>query len=86
MRSTQSSTNIYFKVFFKMASRSSDPTFIVNPTIVKVKDRLRPIFKELPLIAKKEDSVGAFSRVLDGVMYVEDATTYIHCTLEDIGT
>lgn len=69
-----------------MASGSSAPTFIANPTIVKVKDRLRPIFKEVPQIAKKEHSVGAFSRVPDDMMYVEDVRAYIHCTLEDLGT
>lgn len=69
-----------------MASGSSAPTFIANPTIVEVKDRLRPIFKEVPQIYKKEDFVGAFSRVPDGVVYVEDVRAYIHCTLEDLGT
>lgn len=69
-----------------MASGSSAPTFIANLSIVEVKDRLRPVFKEVPKIAKKEDLVGAFSRVHEGVMYVEDVRAYIHCTLEDLGT
>lgn len=70
-----------------MTSRSSSaPTFIVNPTIVEVKDRLRPIFKEVPQIAMKEDSTSAFLRVPDDVVYVEDVRAYIHCTLEDLGT
>lgn len=55
-----------------MASGSSDPTLIANPTIFKVKDRLKPVFKEVPKIAKKEDFAKAFSRVPDNVMYVED--------------
>lgn len=68
-----------------MASGSSAPTFIANLTIFEVKDRLRPIFKEVPLIAKKEDSTGAFSKIPDGMMYVEDVRAYIHCILEDLG-
>lgn len=66
-----------------MASESSfSPTFIVNPTVVQVKDRLRPIFKEVPQIAMKEDSTGVFSRVHDRMFYVEDVRAYIHCTLD----
>lgn len=65
---------------------SSAPIFITNPAIIKVKDRLRPVFKEVPQIAKKEDSAGAFCRVPEGVMYVEDVREYIHCTLEDLFT
>lgn len=69
-----------------MASGSSAPTFIANMTIVEVKDRLRPVLKEVPKIAKKEDSTRVFSRVPEGVMYLEDVRAYIHCTLEDLGT
>lgn len=44
-----------------MASGSSSaPTFIMNPTLVEVKDRLRPIFKEVPQIERKEDSISIF--------------------------
>lgn len=56
---------------------SSSPTFIVNPTVVEVKDRLRPIFKE--------DSIDTLLRVLDGIVYMEDVRAYIHYTLEDLG-
>lgn len=82
----KSSIDVHYQVFFEMASGSLAPTFIANPTIFKVKDRLRSVFKEVPKIAKKEDSVGAFSRVPNDMMCVEDVTTYIHCTLEDLGT
>lgn len=58
----------------------------MNPTIVEVKDRLRPIFKEFPQITIKEDSTSTFLMVPDGIVYVEDVRAYIHCTLEDLGT
>lgn len=37
-------------------------------------------------MATKEDSVGAFSRILKGVVYVEDVRVYIHCHIGDLGT
>lgn len=62
------------------------PTFIANPIIVEVKDRPRLFFKEVPQIEKKEDSLGVFSRVPDGIGYVEDVRANIHYTLEDLDT
>lgn len=37
-------------------------------------------------MATKDDSVGAFSHVLEGVVYVEDVRAYIHFHIEDLGT
>lgn len=37
-------------------------------------------------MATKEDLVGAFSHVQEGVVYVEDVRAYIHCHIEDLGT
>lgn len=65
---------------------SAIPTFVENPTVVEVKDRPRPIFKQYPHVATLEDSVGAFSHVPEGVVYVEDVRAYIHCHIEDLGT
>lgn len=68
------------------ARSSSAPTFIENPSFVKVKDYPRSIFKQCSHIATLDDSVGAFSRVPEGVVYVEDVREYIHCHIEDLGT
>lgn len=65
---------------------SSTPTFIANPIVVEIKDHPRPIFKTFPHIATLDDLVGAFLRVLKGVVYVEDVRVYIHCHIEDLGT
>lgn len=65
---------------------SSTPTFIANPTVVEVKDRPMPIFKPCPHIFTLDDSVGAFSRVPEGIVYVEDVRAYIHCHIKDMGT
>lgn len=70
-----------------MEVRSSfTPTFIENITIVEVKDHPRPNLKQCPHITTLDDSVGAFSCVLEGVVYVENIRAYIHCHIEDLGT
>lgn len=68
------------------AGSSSISIFVANPTVVEVKDHPRPIFKRYPHVATKEDSVGAFSCVAEGVVYVEDVRAYIHYHIEDLGT
>lgn len=68
------------------AGSSSVPTFIANPIVVEVKDRPRPIFKRYLHIAILDDSVGAFSRVPKGGVYVKDVRAYIHYHIEDLGT
>lgn len=37
-------------------------------------------------MATKEDTVGVFSRVPKGVVYVEYVRAYIHCHIKDLGT
>lgn len=68
------------------ARSSSAPNFIANPTAVQVKDHPRTIFKWCPHIATLDDSVGSFSHVLEGVVYVEDVRDYIHLHIEDLET
>lgn len=60
--------------------------FILNPTIVENVKCPRPIFKIIPEIAKKDDSVGAFSKIPKGVAFAEDPRIYIHCNIEDLGS
>lgn len=67
-----------------MAS-SSTPKFIANPTIVEVIKRPRPVFKLVPEIAKKDDSIGAFYQFPKGVVYAEYPRMYIHCHIEELG-
>lgn len=59
--------------------------FIANPTMIEVIKRARPIFKLVPKIAKKDDTLGAFSKIPKGVGYVEDPRIYIHCHIEELG-
>lgn len=61
------------------------PIFVANLTIVEVKDHPKPIFKRYPHVVTLDDSVGSISRVLEGVMYVEEVRAYIHCHIEDLG-
>lgn len=70
-----------------MESRSSyAPIFIANPIVLELKDLPRPILKWYPHVATKEDLVGAFSHIPEGVAYVEEVRAYIHCHIEDLGT
>lgn len=66
----------------------SAPTLadVATPIMVDIKDCPRPEFKQCPQITKVDDSISAFSKVLDGVLYVKDVRAYIHCTLEDLGS
>lgn len=70
-----------------MASRSA-PTLadVATPIVVDIKDHPCPKFKQCPQIAKVDDSINTFSRVLDGVLYVKDVRAYIHYNLEDLGS
>lgn len=65
---------------------SPAPVGVATPIFVDIKDRPHPIFTQCPQIAKVDDSISAFSRVPDGVLYVEDVCAYIHYTLEDLGS
>lgn len=67
-----------------MAS-SSTPEFIANPIVVEVVKHPRPVFKLVPKIAKKDDNIGAFSKIPKEVVYVEDPRMYIHCHIEELG-
>lgn len=66
-----------------MAS-SSAPEFISNPTVVEVIKYPRPVFQLVPEIAKKDDNIGAFSKIPKGVVFVEDPRMYIHCHIEEL--
>lgn len=67
-----------------MASTSAIE-YIVNPTIVKVIKRPRPVFQLVPEVAKKDDTLGAFSQSPKGVVYAEDPRIYIQCNIEELG-
>lgn len=69
-----------------LASRSAS-TLVGVATLVffDIMDSPHLVFKQCPHIAKVHDSVSAFSRDPDGVLYVEDDCRYINCTLEDLG-
>lgn len=45
----------------------------------------RPIFKIIPEVAKKDDTLGAFSKIPKGVAYAEYPRIYIHCHIEELG-
>lgn len=47
--------------------------------------RPRLVFKIIPEVAKKDDNLGAFSKIPKGVAYVEDPRIYIHCHIEELG-
>lgn len=67
-----------------MASTSAIE-YIANPTIVEVIKRPRPVFQLVPEIAKKDDTLGAFSQIPKGVVYAQDPRMYIHCNIEELG-
>lgn len=67
-----------------MAS-SSALEFIANPIVIEVIKPPRPVFKLIPKIAKKDDTLGAFSKIPKGVVYAEDPRMYIHCHIEEPG-
>lgn len=46
----------------------------------------RPIFKIIPEIAKKDDSIGSFLKIPKGVAYAEDPRIYIHYNIEELGS
>lgn len=71
---------------FEMASSSSIPEFILNPTIVENIKHPRLRFKIIPEIAKQDDFVVVFSKTPKGVAFAEDPRIYIHCNIEDLGT
>lgn len=64
---------------------SSTPEFIENPTVVEVVKRPRPVFQLGPKIPNQDDSIGAFSQIPKGVVYVEDPRMYIHCHIDELG-
>lgn len=57
-----------------------------TPITVDIKDHPRPVLKKCPQIVKVDDSIGAFSRVPNKVMHIEDVFAYIDCTMEDLGS
>lgn len=65
---------------------SSIPKFISNPTIVENIKLSRPVFKIIPQIAKKDDSIGTFSKIRKGVAYTEEPRICIHCNIEELGS
>lgn len=76
-------------IFLQIAMPSGSALALIDvvvPIVVDIKDRLHLVFKKYPQIMKVDDSVSAFSRVLDDVLYVEDVRAYIHCTLEELGS
>lgn len=54
-----------------MASRSA-PTLVdvETPIVFDIKDFPHQVFKKYPQIAKVDDSIGAFLRVPDDILYV----------------
>lgn len=69
-----------------MASSSSVPEFIANPTVVENVKCPRLVFKIIPEIAKEYDSTGEFSKIPKGVAFAEDPIIYIHCNIENLGS
>lgn len=67
-----------------MASTST-LEYIANPIVFKVIKHPRPMFQLVPEVTKKDDTVGAFSQILKGVVYAEDPRIYIHCNIEELG-
>ncbi|GLJ54638.1 hypothetical protein SUGI_1173840 [Cryptomeria japonica] len=67
-----------------MASTSAIE-YIANPTVVEVIKRPRPVFQLVPEIAKKDDTLGAFSQIPKGVVYAKDPRMYIHYNIEELG-
>lgn len=55
-----------------MMASTSAIEYIANPTIVEVIKRPRPVLQLVPEIAKKDDTLGAFSQIPKGVVYTED--------------
>lgn len=43
------------------------------------------MFQLVPEVAKKDDTVGAFSQIPKGFVYAEDPRIYIHCNIEELG-
>lgn len=56
-----------------------------NPIVCDVSERPRYMFKKHPFISQVDDPLGAFSRVLENVLHIEDIRSYIHCKFECIG-
>ena len=50
-----------------------------------VSDRTRYVFKKNPFVSLLDDPIGAFSKVSDNVLHVEDIHSYIHCKIRSIG-
>ena len=50
-----------------------------------VSDRTRYIFKKHPFVSLLNDLIGAFIKVSDNVLHVEDIHSYIHCKIRSIG-
>lgn len=73
--------------FFEIGMASGSAPALANvdvPVVVDIKDHPYSEFKQCPQILKVDDSIAAFSRVPNRVIYVEDVREYIHCTLEDL--
>ena len=52
--------------------------------VCNISDIPRYNFKIYPYISPVDDLVGAFSRVPDNILHVEDIYGYIHCKMESI--
>lgn len=63
--------SLFLRYFFEILMAFGFAPFLVDvatPVVVDIKDHPHPEFKRCPQIAKVNDSIGAFSRVIDGVL------------------
>ena len=52
--------------------------------VYDVSDKTRYTFKKHPFVSFLDDSIGAFSKVLENVLHVEDIHSYIHWKIKSI--
>ena len=58
---------------------------MASQKVYDISDRLRYVFKRHPFVSLLDDPIGAFSKVLENVLYIEDICSYIHYKIESIG-
>ena len=58
---------------------------MASQEVYDISDKNRYTFKKHPFVSFLDDLIGAFSKVLENVLHVEDIHSYIHCKIERIG-
>ena len=58
---------------------------MASQEVYDVSDRNRYTFKKHLFVSFLDDPIGAFSKVLETILHVEDIHSYIHCKIESIG-